>query len=89
MIVGGQTDGRHDVAVQGPFGDRLARLQNGSIGGRARDPSQVKENWQPVSWLEPWNTTPQIDFGNAGWRTRLSTVWATASCPGVGSSAAS
>ena len=45
------------------------------------EPSHAKLNWQPVRRPAPWKTTPQTDFGKAGWRTRFMTTWATANWP--------
>ncbi len=55
------------------------------LGTRRNEPSQVKVNWQlPVV---RWKTTPQTLFGNSGWRTRLTTTWATACSPASSSPA--
>ncbi len=40
----------------------LARFHAQAAGGRAMEPSQAKENWQPAR-SAPWNTTPQTDLG--------------------------
>ncbi len=67
----------------------LARSHHAWTGRRARLPSQVKLNWQPVVRSAPWKTTPHTVLGKAGWRTRLSTTCATARCPSSPSLAAS
>ena len=41
--------------------------------GRLIDPSQATLNWQPPIAVR-WNTTPQMVFGNALWRTRFRTT---------------
>ena len=57
------------------------RFQAARLTRPRMTPEQVKLNWHPLDRAAPWKTTPQTVFGNAGWRTRFRTTWATAFMP--------